>query len=86
MLLASTFSKNKLVNLDVGGTHRITTNLDLLTVIKGSLLAKMFSGRNDIPKNDKGNIFLDRDGETFLTLVNYLRNHRRAIPKFDSIK
>lgn len=78
--------KNKLISLDVGGTHRITTNIDLLTTVEGSMLAKMFSGRHDVPKNEKGNVFLDRDGETFLTLVNYLRNYRRALPKLDSIK
>lgn len=50
------------------------------------MLAKMFSGRHDVPKNEKGNVFLDRDGETFLTLVNYLRNYRRAVPKLDSVK
>jgi hypothetical protein len=58
----------------------------LLTEVKGSMLAKMFSGRHDVPKNEKGNVFLDRDGETFLTLVNYLRNYRRAVPKLDSVK
>lgn len=72
--------------MDVGGTHRITTNLDLLTEVKESMLAKMFSGRHDVPKNEKGNVFLDRDGETFLTLVNYLRNYRRALPKLDTLK
>lgn len=84
--LQGTFGPNRLVSLDVGGTHRITTNLDLLTAVEGSMLAKMFSGRHDVPKNEKGNVFLDRDGETFLTLVNYLRNYRRALPKLDSLK
>lgn len=85
-LKGSFANKNRLISLDVGGTHRITTNLDLLTAVKGSLLSKMFSGRHDVPKNAKGNVFLDRDGETFLTLVNYLRNYRRALPKLDSVK
>ena len=86
-VLQGTFAPaNRLISLDVGGTHRITTNLDLLIEVKGSLLAKMFSGRHDVPKNEKGNVFLDRDGETFLTLINYLRNYRRALPKLDSIK
>ncbi len=74
------------MSLDVGGTHRIKTTLELLTTPKGSLLAKMFSGHHSVPQNHSGNIFLDRDGETFLAVVNYLRNHRRAMPKFDSIK
>ena len=79
-------ARNRVISLDVGGTHHIKTNLELLTSVDGSLLQKMFSGKHDVPKNERGYIFLDRDGETFLTIVNYLRNHRRAMPKFDSIK
>jgi len=79
------FDNKGLVSLDVGGSHRIKTNLDLLTEVKGSLLEMMFSGKLELHKNEKGNVFLDRDGETFLTLVNYLRN-RREIPAFDSIR
>ena len=46
----------------------------------------MFSGKHEVPTDDRGNIFLDRDGETFLTLINYLRNHRKELPKFDYIQ
>ena len=28
-------------------------------------------------------VFLDRDGKTFETLVNYLRNERRVFPEFN---
>jgi hypothetical protein len=78
-------SATGLISLDVGGSHRIKTNLDLLQEVKGSLLAKLFSGQHELHRNEKGNVFLDRDGETFLTLVNYLRN-RKAAPKFDSVR
>mgnify|MGYP000029086770 FL=1 len=83
--LGGTFGSG-IICLDVGGTHRIKTNANLLTSVRGSLLAKMFSGKHEVPTDDRGNIFLDRDGETFLTLINYLRNHRKELPKFDYIQ
>jgi len=33
-------------------------------------------------KEIDGEIFLDRDGKTFETLVNYLRNDRKIFPEF----
>ncbi len=30
-------------------------------------------------------IFIDRDGKTFLALINYLRNDRKMIPEFGDI-
>jgi hypothetical protein len=37
----------------------------------------------DIEKKKIGEeIFLDRDGATFLNLVNYLRNHMTLFPEF----
>lgn len=44
----------------------------------------MFNGTHDISVKQDGKIFLDRDGETFLSLVNYLRNNRKVFPKFVS--
>lgn len=84
--LLTTFGKSRIVQLDVGGTHKIKTNLDVLTSVPDTLLHRMFSGRHSIPKNEKGNVFIDRDGEAFLAIVNYLRDGRRNIPEFDSIK
>lgn len=43
----------------------------------------MFSGAHDIPVNQDGNVFLDRDGATFLSLINFLRNNRKQFPQFD---
>ena len=41
----------------------------------------MFSGLHELKKiNDE--VFLDRDGKTFLYIVNYLRNHREVFPEF----
>lgn len=39
----------------------------------------MFSGRHELPKQ-KGNLFIDRDGEAFVNMVNFLRNGK--IPLF----
>lgn len=56
----------------------------MLCTAKGSLLEQMFNGTHDISVKQDGKIFLDRDGETFLSLVNYLRNNREVFPKFVS--
>ena len=44
----------------------------------------MFSNKDLLQKNSDGDIFLDRDGKTFLNMINYLRNDRQEMPKFDS--
>ena len=56
----------------------------VLTSVPGSTLEKMFSGMHDLTKVDQGSIFLDRDGKTFQTLINFLRNDRRVYPEFDN--
>ena len=71
--------------LDVGGTHHIKTGLDILTSVEGSLLKQMFSGRHELKRDHHGKIFVDRDGETFLALINYLRNDRKDVPVFENI-
>ena len=70
----------KVLSLDIGGTHKIKTNQDLLCLVDGSKLQKMFSGKYKLVTNEEGNIFLDRNGSTFICLVNYLRNNREEIP------
>jgi hypothetical protein len=50
--------------------------------VPDSLLAKMFSDMHELKKiNDE--VFLDRDGKIFETLVNYLRNDRKVFPEFN---
>lgn len=55
----------------------------VLASVNGSALSKMFSGMHNLKKVD-GAIFLDRDGQTFQTLINYLRNDRKIYPEFDN--
>lgn len=73
-----------MISLDVGGTHKIRTSLDILCKVQGSTLQKMFVNHKNLKRNQDGYIFLDRDGKTFLTLVNYLRNERRSFPVFET--
>jgi hypothetical protein len=64
-------SKGKIV-LDVGG-KLYTTSLTTLCADPNSMLAAMFSGRFELDQDEKGVIFLDRDGEYFVNILHYLR-------------
>lgn len=61
----------------------VTTSVDVLTSDKGSNLEKLFKGEHKQKMID-GEVFIDRDGETFKQLLNYLRNGQDLIPEFDS--
>ena len=67
--------------MDIGGTHKITTTKTTLCAAPDSTLAAMFSGRHRLNKHN-GRIFIDRDGETFCMIINYLRTGK--IPLFES--
>jgi long-subunit acyl-CoA synthetase (AMP-forming) len=64
---------SEVIHLNIGGTVMLMTSIDVLTSDKGSNLEKMFSGKHEHKMIDD-KVFLDRDGETFKTLINYLRN------------
>lgn len=72
---------SEVISLNVGGTTHLQTEKDVLTSVPGSLLASLFSDMHELKKVD-GEVFLDRDGKTFETLVNYLRNERKVFPEF----
>lgn len=61
------------VKLDVGG-FKFSTTLTTLTADPNSMLAAMFSGRFPVEKNEEGCIFIDRDGQHFHHILNWLRN------------
>jgi|TARA_B110001450_G_C17202834_1_gene312128 hypothetical protein len=44
----------------------------------------MFLGVHEMRKSNDGFIFLDRDGKTFLNVINYLRNDRKNFPAFET--
>lgn len=66
-------TSSKQLKLDVGG-FKYATTLTTLTADPNSMLAAMFSGRFPVEKNDEGCIFIDRDGQLFHHILNWLRN------------
>jgi hypothetical protein len=74
---------DEIIDLNIGGTEKISTNKRNLIKFPNSALAKMFSGRHKLIKHEN-RIFIDRDGKTFLLLLSYLRNDE--IPNFENEK
>mmetsp|Transcript_16914 Transcript_16914/g.34424 ORF Transcript_16914/g.34424 Transcript_16914/m.34424 type:complete len:218 (+) Transcript_16914:68-721(+) len=70
------------VNLNVGGHHYSTTRETLVLRAPESMLAAMFSGRHHQPLDKNGSIFIDRDGQRFRHILNYLRTG--SVPSFDA--
>lgn len=64
---------SKQIKLDVGG-YKFSTTLTTLTADPDSMLAAMFSGRFMVEKNEDGCVFIDRDGQYFHHILNWLRN------------
>jgi hypothetical protein len=62
-----------IIELDIGGTHRITTTRNTLCKYKYSGLAAMFSGRHAMQYNKDQVCFMDRDGDPFCKLISFLR-------------
>ena len=71
-----------IVNLNVGGTI-YTTSRSTLTQYPDSMLGAMFGGKLPLEnsKDSEGNYFIDRDGELFKYILNFLRVSRLALPK-----
>ena len=72
---------SEVVALNVGGTHHIQTEKDVLRSVPNSALAQMFSDMHGLKTIDN-EVFLDRDGRTFNDVINYLRNDRKVYPEF----
>ncbi|XP_061637902.1 BTB/POZ domain-containing protein KCTD14 isoform X5 [Phyllopteryx taeniolatus] len=64
-----------LVHLNVGG-ERFCTSVGTLTKFPESKLAEWFSGPPKLPKDSQGHYFLDRDGEHFGAVLEFLRSER----------
>lgn len=63
----------EVVTLNVGG-ELYTTSVATLTKYPDSMLGVMFNGKFPTTTKDKqGNCFIDRDGEMFKYILNYLR-------------
>ena len=63
----------EIIELNVGGTH-YTTYKSTLTSIPDTMLRSMFSGKFTNNLDAKGRYFIDRDGEPFKYILNYLRD------------
>jgi hypothetical protein len=74
--------ESEVVALNVGGTHHLLTEKDVLCYVPGSHLHRLFVNDAIEKKMVGEEIFIDRDGATFLNLVNYLRNHMTLFPEF----
>ena len=68
------------VKLNVGGS-KFETTLSTLTRHPDSMLAVMFSGRHEVPQDDDGYVFIDRDGTHFRIILNFLRTGVLDVPK-----
>jgi hypothetical protein len=71
----------EIISLNIGGSTHIQTEKEVLTSVEGSTLAQLFSDMHAL-KQVNEEVFLDRDGKTFETLINYLRNDRKVFPEF----
>ncbi|RWS15993.1 BTB/POZ domain-containing protein KCTD12-like protein [Dinothrombium tinctorium] len=70
----------KIVDLNVGGIN-YTASLDTLRSEEGSLLHEIFSDNcsSPLPKDSQGRYFIDRDGNLFRFILDYLRNDKQLI-------
>jgi uncharacterized protein YjbI with pentapeptide repeats len=68
-----------IVELNVGGRQLVTA---LSTLLKDpeSMLAAMFSGRHSIGTDREGRYFIDRDGDLFNVLLNFMRTDEIDLP------
>lgn len=71
-----------IIKLNIGGRQYSTTRTTL-TSESDSMLAAMFSGRHSIHQDEDGCVFIDRDGDLFAHVLNWLRS--RVIPPLDNV-
>uniref|UniRef100_A0A4W3JIT2 BTB domain-containing protein n=1 Tax=Callorhinchus milii TaxID=7868 RepID=A0A4W3JIT2_CALMI len=75
----SLFIMSKPVTLNVGG-RLYSTSLTTLTRYPESMLGSMFSGAMPTSSDSQGNYFIDRDGEMFRYILNFLRSSHLDLP------
>ena len=70
-----------IVKLNVGGTI-YTTSRSTLTQYSDSMLGAMFGGKLPFEnsKDSEGNYFIDRDGDLFKYILNFLRGSKLVLP------
>ena len=70
--------QNEIIKLNVGGVHFVTFRSPLLT-IKGSYFSHRFGGRFRAGPKLDGRFFVDRNGERFGVILEYLRNGNKVV-------
>lgn len=78
----------ELAKFNIGGTHEAQVMIATLNNEKDSFLGKMFmSGDQYKPLvQEDGRIFIDRDGESFMHIINYLRDGKKTLPEFRGMR
>ncbi len=71
------------IDLNIGGTYKITTSKQTLQKYPNSLLSILFEDKSKLQIYNN-RIFIDRDGKSFMNLLFYLRNNK--IPYFENEK
>jgi hypothetical protein len=77
--------RDKIIELNVGGKH-FTTFLSTLTRHEGSMLAAMFSGRHSLVKDNRGRYFIDRPGDSFAVILEWLQTGCFLWPDSEHVK
>jgi len=70
---------SEIITLNVGGKEYQTTK-ETLCKDPESMLSVMFSGSHSLLKDSQNRYFIDRDGELFSYILNYLRNQELLVP------
>jgi len=78
----STSSPSDIVHLNVGG-KRFSTSRQTLTWNQDTFFTSLLSGRIPSQKDEKGNIFVDRDPKLFAVILNFLRTKELQLRNVD---
>ncbi|KAK3107309.1 hypothetical protein FSP39_011592 [Pinctada imbricata] len=77
--MAERAPRDKILKLNVGGVFYTTTK-STLTTVYGSHLWRIATGDVHVMRDERGSIFLDRDGYVFRFVLNYLRTNKLIVP------
>ncbi|XP_060568576.1 BTB/POZ domain-containing protein KCTD6-like [Ruditapes philippinarum] len=72
-------NSERIVKLNVGGTFYSSTK-STLTKVADSYLGRLMNGDLPCTRDEKGSFFIDRDGQVFRHILNYLRSDRLTTP------
>jgi hypothetical protein len=71
--------ESQIVNINVGGTM-YATSIETLNTCPGSFLGCLFSGNWHAQEDAEGRVFIDRDGQQFRHILNFLRTGTVHVP------